>query len=72
MGPKYTLSWDPKGADYAMTLGEYYCARLDAPLLFHVVREGVDYARVYDIRGRSITTLLTVPGVQSKPDNDKH
>jgi hypothetical protein len=26
-----------------------------------VVREGVVYARVYDIRGRSYTTLLTTP-----------
>jgi hypothetical protein len=29
------------------------------------MREGVVYARVYDIRGRSITTLLTVRGPDS-------
>ena len=44
-----------------MMLGEFYCARLDAPMLFQVVREGVVYARVYDIRGRSISTLFTIP-----------
>jgi hypothetical protein len=63
LGPKFDISWDPKGADFAMTLGEFYCAKLDAPLLFQIVRDGVVYARVYDIRGRSIPTLLTVPGV---------
>jgi hypothetical protein len=63
LGPKFDISWDPRGADFAMTLGEFYCAKLDAPLLFQIVRDGVVYARVYDIRGRSIPTLLTVPGV---------
>jgi Dolichyl-phosphate-mannose-protein mannosyltransferase len=63
LGPNFDISWEPKGADFAMTLGEFYCAKLDAPLLFQIVRDGVVYARVYDIRGRSIPTLLTVPGV---------
>jgi hypothetical protein len=49
-----------------MMLGEFYCARLDAPVLFEVVRDGVVYARVYDIRGRSIATLLTVPGIDQQ------
>jgi hypothetical protein len=63
LGPDFDITWDPKGADFAMELGEFYCAKLDAPLLFEIVREGVVYARVYDIRGRSIPTLLTIPGV---------
>jgi hypothetical protein len=63
LGPKFDISWEPRGADFAMTLGEFYCAKLDAPLLFQIVRDGVVYARVYDLRGRSIQTLLTVPGV---------
>jgi len=46
-----------------MMLGEFYCAKLDAPLLVDIVRDGVSYARVYDIRGRSIPTLLTLPGL---------
>jgi hypothetical protein len=63
LGPQYVTTWDPKGADFAMMLGEFYCAQLDAPVLVDVVRDGVSYARVYDIRGRSISTLLTMPGV---------
>jgi len=63
LGPQFVTTWDPKGADFALTLGEYYCAKLDAPLLFQVVRDGVVYARVYDIRGQSISSLLVVPGL---------
>jgi hypothetical protein len=63
LGPEFDLTWDPKGADFAMQLGEFYCAKLNAPLLLQIVREGVVYARVYDIRGLSIPTLLTVPGI---------
>jgi len=64
LGPQYTTTWNPKGADFAMMLGEFYCAKLDAPVLFDIVRDGVIYARVYDIRGRSILSLLTVPGIE--------
>jgi len=60
---QYNIVWDPKDADFAMVLGEFYCAKIDAPVLFNVVREGVTYARVYDLRGRTITSLLTVPGI---------
>jgi hypothetical protein len=60
---QYNIVWDPKDADFAMVLGEFYCARLDAPVLFDVVRDGVTYARVYDLRGRTVTSLLTVPGI---------
>jgi hypothetical protein len=66
LGDKFSAIWKPQGADFAMMLGEFYCAKLDAPILFDIVREGVVYARVYDIRGRSIPTLLTVRG----PDAD--
>jgi hypothetical protein len=65
LGPDFTIGWDSQSADFAMTLGEFYCAKLDAPVLFDVMREGVVYARVYDIRGRSISTLLTVRGPDS-------
>ena len=61
LGPNFETTWDPNGADFAMMLGEFYCAKFDAPVLAEVVREGVVYARVYDIRGRSYTTLLTIP-----------
>ncbi|MGZ5803423.1 MAG: ArnT family glycosyltransferase [Xanthobacteraceae bacterium] len=61
LGPQFDISWDPKGADFAMTLGEFYCAKLDAPLLAKISREGVVYARLYDIRGKNFSTLLTIP-----------
>src|SRR4029077_7079387 len=53
LGPDFETSWDPRGADFAMMLGVFYCAKFDAPLLVDIVRDGVSYARVYDIRGRS-------------------
>jgi hypothetical protein len=62
-GEQYNIVWDPKDADFAMVLGEFYCAKIDAPVLFNVVREGVTYARIYDLRGHTITSLLTVPGI---------
>jgi hypothetical protein len=61
LGRGYELSWDPKGADFALMLGEFYCARLDAPVIATVARAGVTYARVYDIRGRDVKDLLTQP-----------
>ena len=63
LGPDFELSWDPHGADFALMLAEYYCAKLDAPVFVEIKRDGVVYARVYDIRGRSISNLLTVPGL---------
>jgi 4-amino-4-deoxy-L-arabinose transferase-like glycosyltransferase len=63
LGADFETTWDPKGADFAMMLGEFYCRQFDAPLLVEVVRDGVVYARVYDIRGRSYDTLLTRPGL---------
>ena len=68
LGPQYSAIWKPKGADFAMMLGEFYCAKLDAPILFEIRREGVVYARVYDIRGRSISSLLKVRGPDAEPD----
>jgi hypothetical protein len=64
LGPQFTTTWNPKGVDFAMVLGEFYCAKLDAPVMFDIVREGVVYARLYDLRGRSISSLLTVPGIE--------
>jgi hypothetical protein len=44
-----------------MATGEFYCAPLNAPVLVEIEREGVVFARVYDVRGRSISNLLTIP-----------
>jgi len=65
LGPDFETTWDPKGADFALMLGEFYCRKLDAPLWIEVARAGTVYARVYDIRDRSYETLLTQPGLPS-------
>jgi hypothetical protein len=65
LGPDFETTWDPKEADFALMLGEFYCRRFDAPLWVEVARAGAVYARVYDIRGRSYDTLLTQPGLPS-------
>jgi len=61
LGPMFDIAWDPKGAQLVLALGEFYCRKLDAPILLEVKRDGVVFARVYDIRGRSFPTLLTIP-----------
>jgi hypothetical protein len=58
LGPDFETTWDPRGADFAIMLGVFYCARLNAPLIAEIEREGVPYARVYDIRERRIETIL--------------
>ncbi len=63
LGSNFVTTWDPKGADFALMLGEFYCAELPAPVLVEIERAGVIYARVYDIRGRNVTTLFTIPPV---------
>jgi 4-amino-4-deoxy-L-arabinose transferase-like glycosyltransferase len=61
MGAGSATTWSPRSADFALVLGEHFCAKLNAPVLLEIVREGVVYARVYDLRGRSISTSLLVP-----------
>ncbi|MGE0563159.1 MAG: ArnT family glycosyltransferase [Pseudolabrys sp.] len=61
LGDGYELTWDPKGADFALSLGEFYCAKLDAPAIATVERAGVTYARVYDLRDRDVRNLLAQP-----------
>lgn len=60
LGPDFRTTGDSPGADFAMMLGEFYCRDLKAPILTEVEREGVIFARVYDIRGLSIDSLLTM------------
>ena len=57
LGPEFRITWDPKGADFALSMGEFYCTQLAEPVLVEIQREGVVYARVYDIRGRTVTRL---------------
>jgi hypothetical protein len=61
LGPQFVTSWQTTGADFALVLGEFYCANLHAPVLVEVEREGVVYARVYDIRERTVSSLFTIP-----------
>jgi len=61
LGPDFETTWDRKRADFAMMLGTYYCRDLTAPVLVEINREGVDYARVYDMRGRLVPNLVTEP-----------
>lgn len=63
LGPEFLATWDTKGADFAMMLGEFYCAELNAPVLVEIERDGVVFARVYDIRGRNISDMFTIPPV---------
>jgi hypothetical protein len=64
LGDDFLTTWNTKGADFALMLGEFYCAELKAPELVRIEREGVVFARVYDLRGRSIPELFTLPPVQ--------
>jgi hypothetical protein len=64
LGPEFQTTWDSKGADFALMLGEFYCRELNAPILVEIEREGVVYARVYDIRARSVMSLFTIPPIQ--------
>ena len=57
LGQEFRITWDPKGADFALSMGEFYCTQLAEPVLVEIQREGVVYARVYDIRGRTVTRL---------------
>ena len=61
LGPDFNIGWDSHAADFAMTLGEFYCRGLTAPVMLEIKRDDVVFARVYDIRGRSISSLLSVP-----------
>jgi hypothetical protein len=61
LGPDFTIGWDSHAADFAMTLGEFYCKGLNAPVMVEIKRDDVVFARVYDIRGKSISSLLSIP-----------
>jgi Dolichyl-phosphate-mannose-protein mannosyltransferase len=61
LGPDFAIGWDSHAADFAMSLGEFYCKGLLAPVMVEIKRDDVVFARVYDIRGRSISSLLAIP-----------
>ena len=41
LGPEFETTWDPRGADFALMIGEFYCVALNAPILAEVKRDGV-------------------------------
>jgi hypothetical protein len=61
LGPEFESTVDEKQADFAIALGTFYCEKLNAPIMVDVEREGVVYARVYDLRGAPTPKLLTQP-----------
>jgi hypothetical protein len=65
LGPDFEAGSETANADFAMTLNEFYCRKLDLPETLQIAREGVTFARVYDIRGLKISTLDTTPPVRA-------
>jgi hypothetical protein len=61
LGKRFVTTFDMKGADFAISLGTFYCAHLDAPVLADSEREGVAFARAYDLRGRNYVTTWSFP-----------
>ena len=44
-----------------MSLGSFYCVQRQRPIIDEVRRDGVGFARVYDLRGGPMPKLLTMP-----------
>ncbi len=61
LGPQFETTFNEKQADFAMAVGAYYCEYLKAPIIVNIEREGVVFARVYDLRGTPTPKLLTEP-----------
>lgn len=66
LGPDFEPTYETKNADFAISLGTFYCAQLDARVIGDAEREGVVFARAYDLRGRHYVTTYSTP-----PDDDK-
>jgi dolichyl-phosphate-mannose-protein mannosyltransferase len=66
LGPGFDVTNEAPGADFAISLGTFYCAELDAPVVAEVERDGVVLARAYDLRGRSYVTTWSYPPVTDK------
>lgn len=61
LGPDFEMTEETRDADFAMSLGTFYCAQLDAPVLGKAEREGVVFASAYDLRGRHYVTTYAYP-----------
>ncbi|HLL29088.1 MAG TPA: glycosyltransferase family 39 protein [Xanthobacteraceae bacterium] len=67
LGPNFETTYNANGADFALSLGTFYCAQLDAPVLAETEREGVVFARAYDLRGNSYVTTYAYPPLGATP-----
>lgn len=71
LGDDFVATNDAKGADFAVSLGTFYCAELFAPIVNEVRRDGVVFARVYDIRRLSFeTTYIPAPAENPVPQEN--
>jgi hypothetical protein len=70
LGPNFEATYTAKGADFALSLGTFYCAQLDAPVIAQSEREGVVFARAYDLRGRNYVTTYAYPPINPKKKKD--
>jgi len=71
LGDNFEATNDAKGADFAVSLGTFYCAELFAPIVNEVRRDGVVFARVYDIRNLSFTTTyIPAPDDKQTPQSN--
>ena len=61
LGPEFETTFDQKTADFAMALGTFYCMNLQETIIDEIRRDGVVFARVYDLRGGPTPKLLTLP-----------
>lgn len=61
LGARFETTWKEEKPDFVLSLGTFYCRKLDAPLIAEVERDGIVFARVWDLRGRPAPNLLTTP-----------
>jgi hypothetical protein len=61
LGNQFETTFDQKAADFAMALGTFYCMHLQQPIIVEIRRDGVVFARVYNLRGGPTPKLLTLP-----------
>lgn len=72
LGENFAATNDAKGADFAVSMGTFYCAELYAPILHEVRREGVVFARVYDLRKHPYVTTYAPATEDKPPEGSQH
>jgi hypothetical protein len=61
LGPQFETTWKEEKPDFALSLGTFYCREIAAPLIAEISRDGIIFARVWDLRDRPAPNLLTTP-----------